>query len=215
MGVFPLLSLLLLVFATVAAPALQVDLSSRDVDDAVLVGQTRIAADRARFHAPYRVDVRQAPVDYVDVVTPFRRIALAAEQRLALGDRSFGQRQGLELLAAIGSRVDLHVELTFHPLNTYIGVPDYGVTLSRGATLVPIMRVERVPRFGPRVDGQPVPLPAPAGPMLPGGSQPMLGGTLIVQVDAARLAGPDAVTLVVREADRELARARIDLVRLR
>ena len=37
----------------------------------------------------------------------------------------------IDLLAESGDRLDVYVEMTFHPQNTYIGVPDYVVALMR------------------------------------------------------------------------------------
>src|SRR4029079_12443309 len=111
--------------------AAQLTLTPAEIEEAVRLGQTRIAADRTRFHAPYRILVTQAPVDYIDVVTPFRRVVLAADERARLGDRSFGQRQAIEMLNASHGQFDFVVELTFHPLNTFVTMPEYGVAVIR------------------------------------------------------------------------------------
>ena len=55
------------------------------VNDAIAIGQSRVESVRLRFHEPYRIRVAQPPVDYVDVVTPFRRVVLAAEERARVG----------------------------------------------------------------------------------------------------------------------------------
>jgi hypothetical protein len=201
--------------ALVAVEAAQRTLTTREVDEAILIGQSRIAADRARFHAPYRITVGQAPVDYVDVITPFRRVVLAAEQRLQIGDRSFGQQQALELLQAANGQFDVIVELTFHPLNTFVGIPPYTVTLLEGTNRIEPVALDRRPRFGARLEGLPSPLPTPAGALVPSGSQPMLGGTLVARFAGDAIDVEAAMDLVVAESGQTLARTRIDLGRLR
>ena len=59
-------------------------------------------AMRTRGRRPFRregeEDRRWVLLDYVDVVTPFRRVVLAAEARLRAGERLFGQREALAVL---------------------------------------------------------------------------------------------------------------------
>jgi hypothetical protein len=203
-------------------------LDPEEIQQAIAIGQSRLAQERERFHRGYRVMVGRAPVDYVEIVTPLRRIVLAAEAGATGGDRRFGQRQALELLAASGNQIDIYVELSFHPLNTFVGVPEYQVTLVPGGGVGAgePLTVDRIPRYGPRVSG--VPLPAPAGPVVPGGSQPMLGGTIIAHVDGGGLEATGVYEVVLRDVARlrqgsggqaaqasELARARVDLATMR
>src|SRR5262245_45601594 len=107
--------------------AAQLDVDPRTVLDAIAIGQSTFDADRLRFHAPYRIDVRQAPLDSVDVVTPFRRVVIAAELRARAGDRRFGQREGLAIVDKYPRQVSVHAEFTFHPQNTLVLVPAYAV----------------------------------------------------------------------------------------
>src|SRR4029453_14034876 len=95
--------------------------------DAIELGQSRIDDVRSRFHAAYHIEVMQPPVDYIEVVTPFRRIALDAETHTRAGERLYGQREALATLGDNPARVDVIVELTFHPLNNFVGVPSYTV----------------------------------------------------------------------------------------
>ena len=197
-------------------------LDPEEIQQAIAIGQSRLAQEHDRFHRPYRVMVGKAPVDYVEIVTPFRRIVVAAEAGATGSDRRFGQRQALELLAASGNQIDIYVELSFHPLNTFVGVPEYQVTLVRAGDVRARepLSVDRIPRYGPRVSG--VPLPVPTGPVVPGGSQPMLGGTIIAHVDGGVLEAMGVYELVIRDVvgnpprpASELARARVDLASMR
>jgi hypothetical protein len=198
------------------AGTVQTTLDPRAIGEAITIGQSRVERDRTRFHAPYRLAVNRAPVDYVEVITPFRRIVLAAEARAQIGDRSFGQRQAFELLAATPPDLELHVELTFHPLNTFVGVPDYTLSLvdPRTGRIEP-RSVDRVPRHEPRVDGMPLLRPIPGGVMLPRGGQPLLGGTIIARFDLRPLKPAAVYDAIVEDGGTELARTAADLSRLR
>ena len=166
--------------------AADLNLDPQLISRAIQLGQTSVSADLRRFHEPYRVVVSRAPVDYLEVVTPFRRIVLAAQTRFAAGDRRWGQRQAIELEAAAPRQIDFYAELTFHPLNSFVLVPLYRIriALPSGELLSP-RNTSSLPRYGPRVDGGNVPFtptPIPGGPV-PGRSQPMLGATIIASFD--------------------------------
>src|SRR4029453_8197881 len=118
-----------LVAFTAAVSAFEPSLDPRSLADAIDLGQSRIDDVRSRFHAAYHIEVMQPPVDYIEVVTPFRRIALDAEARARAGERLYGQREALATLGDNPSRLDVVVELTFHPLNNYVGVPAFTVSL--------------------------------------------------------------------------------------
>ena len=200
----------------VGAAAYQPTLDRGAINDAIAIGQSRVDAARARYHLPYHLPVAWPPVDYVDVVTPFRRVVLAAEERARIGDRAFGQREALALLADRMS-LALFVELTFHPLNTYVGVPSYDVTLAdtASAQTITARRIDRIPRYGMRLDGMPLPYAYPAVPPTPGSSQPMLGGTLIAEFDNGAVKTTGMYHVIVEDNGRELARVRVDLAILR
>jgi len=189
-------------------------LDRQAIEDAIAIGQSRIESVRVRFHQPYRIDVGRAPVDYVDVVTPFRRLELAVEERARLGERLFPQRDALSVVAEHGDRLELFVELTFHPQNTYVGVPAYTVTLTRaGRAPIEPLNVQRVPRFGSRFEGYPLPYPRP--PLLPSGSDPMLGGTLVLSFSGKQLDPVGTYELMVEESGKALARIPVTLASVR
>jgi hypothetical protein len=208
-------ALLLLGCSLPAAATVQMVLDPRSINEAIAIGQSRIDRDLTRFHAPYRLDVSRAPLDYIEVVTPFRGIVLIAQSRARIGDRSFGQRQALELIAD-PPRVEFWLEFTFHPLNTYVGVPPYTVALEQyGGRRIEPTGIERQPRHGPRVEGMPLPLPVPGGVTLPETAQPLTGGTVIARFDGRRLEPSGVYDVILEEGGKELARVRVDLGRLR
>jgi hypothetical protein len=210
---FPL-CLVLLAGGTAAAFERTLDL--RLVNEAIALGDSRVPVVRARFHQPYRLPVAIAPVDYIEVITPFRRIVQITEERARAGSRTLGQP---ETIAAAGERyglLELAVEFTFHPLNSYVGVPAYEVELVQAVPAVRILprQLARIPRFGARVEG-PSPSTRDALPTTPGPTTPMLGGTVIAGFEAESLQPAGVYDVVVTEGEKSLARARLDLGRLR
>jgi hypothetical protein len=209
--------LIALVASSVGVVAFEQALSLPSLSEAIEIGQSGIDDVRSRFHAAYHIDVAQPPVDYVEVVTPFRRVALDAQAHTRAGDRLYGQREALAMLGDDPSRVDIIAELTFHPLNTFVGVPDYSVSLlpiPNGPRVLP-RQISRIPRFGPRLSGTPLPYPYTVGPPAPNGSQPLLGGSLIATFAGQALNPQGTYWVVVSDPSKELARARVDFSKLR
>jgi hypothetical protein len=197
--------------------AFEDQLTPEALSQAIAIGQTGIDARRVEFHKPYRLLIGTAPLDYVDVVTPFRRIALAAEARLRAGERLLGQRDAMAMLDENPDLVELRLELTFHPMNTFIGVPPYLVQLiavASGQGVEP-RSVDRLPRFGPRVGGQTPISPTQGVGLAPGPTQPLLGGTVVVAFDGRRLDQRGQYEVVIIENDKVVARAQLDLSALR
>jgi hypothetical protein len=203
-----------------AAPALQPDLDPQSVTEAIALGQSALDGGRTAFHRPYRFAIGRPPLDSVEIVTPFRRVVIAAELRARVGDRRFGQREGLAVAASYPGQLSVHAEFTFHPLNTFVLVPQYRITwVTRRGTRIEAAHTESAPRIGPKTgpDALPVPLGG-AGGVRPGSGQPMTGATVVAYFDGRRLVedGEPAVELVIDEAGRsELARLPIDLAPLR
>jgi hypothetical protein len=195
---------------------MQTTLDRRAIEEAIFMGQSRFDRERNRFHVAYRVNVSRSPVDWIDVITPFHRVALAAEGRARLGDRSFGQREALAALAAAPNLVELLVELTFHPQNTFVGVPAYDVSLTRAQDKpIKAQYINRYPRFGPRTEVSGPTLPNPnAAPVL-GTGQPMLGGTMVVQFTADALDANGRYDIVIAEGGKEQVRAGLDFGKMR
>ncbi len=205
-----------LISSSAIIAAFEPSLDPQTLAEAIALGQSRIDDMRSRFHAPYRIDVMQPPVDYIEVVTPFRRIALDAEAHTRAGERLYGQREALATLGDNPSRVDVIVELTFHPLNNYIGVPDFTVNVvpAGGMPIAP-RGIIRTPRFGPRLSGMPLPYPYETGPPSRQGSQPLLGGSVVATFDGTTLDGRGTYLILIREGGKDVAKASVNFGRLR
>jgi len=201
---------------TAAVSAFEPALDPRSLADAIELGQSRIDDMRSRFHASYHIEVMQPPVDYIEVVTPFRRIALDAEARTRAGERLYGQREALATLGDNPARLDVVIELTFHPLNNYVGVPSFTVSLvPPGGRPIEPRTISRVPRFGPRLSGMPLPYPYVANSAAPQGSQPLLGGSIVATFDGTALDARGTYVVIVRDSGKDVAKATADLARLR
>jgi hypothetical protein len=206
---------------TVSAGAIELTLDQRSIEQALYIAHSSIQADHFRFHADYRFTVAKAPVDFVEVVSPFRRLVLLAETSFQQGRRMFGQREALAALQPDPDRVEVYVELTFHPHNTFVNIPEYGVELvpvgRAGAGIQP-GTIDRLPRFGPRLDASsyPFPYPYPVAPRVPSGTEPLLGGTLIARFHGSTIDPQAMYEVVVKDGDKELGRTwRMNLATLR
>jgi hypothetical protein len=205
-----------IVCGVASTEAVQLTLDRRAIEEAIYIGQSRIESERTRFHVPYRVRVTQPPIDWIDVITPFHRVELAAETNARSGRRQFGQQEAQEILRGVSDQIDLLIEMTFHPLNTFVAVPPYQVEviLPGGRRLGP-RRIDRFPRFGPRPESPGPALPTPSASLVFGGGQPVVGGTMLAPLDGSMLDPKQRVDVVVMDGKTELARAAVDLGQMR
>jgi hypothetical protein len=207
--------------AVVPARAIEMALDRRAIEQALYIAHSSIQSTRFQFHADYRFTVGKAPLDFVEIVSPFRRLVLEAETSFRQGRRMFGQREALAALQPDPDRVEVYVELTFHPMNTFVNIPEYAVELaplSAPGQRVRPGTIDRLPRFGPRVEGEsyPFPYPYPVAPRVPAGTDPLLGGTLIARFHGSSIDPQGVYEVVVREGEKELGRTwRVNLGQLR
>ncbi len=205
-----------LLSGTTGLSAIQATLDRRAIEEAIVIGQSRFDAERTRLHNGYRIVVSRSPVDWIDVITPFYRVALAAEEKARLGDRVFGQREAAAALSAAPNLIELLIELTFHPLNTYVGIPAYGVSLNRAQDKpIAAQFINRYPRFGPRTATSGPALPNPNAAPILGNGQPMLGGTLVVQFAADAIDASGRYDIVIVDAGKEVVRTGVDFGKMR
>jgi hypothetical protein len=206
----------LITYGVVSAGAVQLTLDRRAIEEAIYIGQSRIESERTRFHTPYRVRVARPPIDWIDVITPFHRVELAAEKNARSGGRQFGQRDAMDAVRDFPNQIDLLIEMTFHPLNTFAAVPGYQVeVILPGGSRVTPRSVERFPRFGPRPESPGPALPTPSSSAVFGGGQPVVGGTMVAALDGTTLEPNQRLDVVVMDGKIEMARTAVDLARMR
>lgn len=131
----------------VAAFAVLLSMTTADLQRATSVGR-RSDAERARFHAPYLIEVKDATVEQIEVTTEFRRAVLVVEERARAGDYMFGVRQLEAALRPYHNQVAIRAKLRFHPQNRFTSVPSYEIRVGeardrlvalRAATREPIL----------------------------------------------------------------------------
>lgn len=206
----PLAAIMMSVAGATALAGVQTNVDLPAIDEALTLIRSGSPAELTRFNEPYRVKVEKAPVDYLEVVTPFRRIVLMGVAKSAVGDRSFGQRQAIDSLAEGGERLDVYAEMTLSPFNTYIGVPDYVVALiDRSGKRLEATATTRLSRWTPRLPGPP-PVPPFGMPTIPRGS-PLIGATVIAGFELKTLVPDATYDVIVELGKEELARAGIAL----
>jgi hypothetical protein len=120
-----------------AAP-LNVSIARADVDRAVGIAR-KTEAERQRFHDPYFVQLGSPSVVSMEVISEFRRVVLAAEDRERSGDRSFTAAQAEEVIRPWRGRISIIAHVKYSPLNRLISVPQYELTLA-GARGTPDLR---------------------------------------------------------------------------
>ena len=207
--------LALLASAVPASTAFELRFDRPVLEAALSIGQSRVQTVHTRFHEPYRIKVAAAPVDFVEIVTPFRKVVLAAESAWRTAGSLYGLRAAQETLGA-GDEVAVYVEMTFHPHNTFIGMPDYRIALGQDGNDVLPASIERIPRSGPRLEDVPsISLPVPGGVVTPKRSQPVTGGTLIAHFATGILDAQGIYEVRVLDGAKALGTARVDFSKLR
>ena len=119
----------------------KVHIDRRTVERALALGRAS-DRERAQFHARYVYPVTSPVVDRVEIITEFRRVMLASEEQVRMGNRQFGLREALPLLQPWRGRVAIIAHVRFHPHNTFIEVPPYEVSV--GDAIAPL-ETERIP----------------------------------------------------------------------
>ena len=183
------------------------------------IGQSRIDATRERLHAAYHVSVNRPPIEYLEIVTPFRRVVLDAETSARQGQRLYGQREALAALGGNPTRVDIVVEMTFHPQNTFVACL---TTVFRNPTTPPSRRTRRaaeatdgLARFVGPVEQTYLTYPYSASGILPNLSQPLLGGRLVAVFDGPTLMAHPRSKVTILDGNQELAVVDLDVGTMR
>ena len=130
--------------------ALDVALSQEDIERALAIARGS-QAERARFHSRYLFATNDATVTQLEVTTEFRRFVVTAEDRLQHGDWMFAQgtRAAERALAPRRGQMTIVARLRFNPLNTYISVPAFEISLG-----VPSLDSRTTAQYAPPIPSQ-------------------------------------------------------------
>jgi hypothetical protein len=142
-------------------------IGTASIERAIALGRSSDRAARQRFHDAYLIRLNDPLLDRLEIVTEFRRVVLATEDRARAGDIDWGPRQAADMLRPWRGRISLILHVTFPPNNVYRRMPRFDIVLygrpqTRAAGRIePLDRLE-TPRYLP---GQPAP---PGTPILGG-----------------------------------------------
>ena len=172
----------------------------QDIERALKLAQARDDT-RAQFHAPYIVNVNDATLERVEVITEFRRYVLTTEEQLRMGRWLFAQgiKDAQGILRPWRGRLSLVSRLRFHPHNTLLGLPPYELTIG-DPDIVPVDVVR-------------TPITALLSGKAHDWSAPLLGATIESVFDAVSVG--DTVRPVRLSLDgKDVARVSIDFSKL-
>jgi hypothetical protein len=137
--------------------AIDTDLTEADARRAVGIAISTKPA-RARFHESYRIPVKDATVERVEVITEFRRFVMASEEQalkgnwmLARGGFDSKGRTLRDILQQWRGQVSIRTSLRFHPHNAYSMLPAIDVLIGEPSFLP--LEVSRNPIMNTPPDG--------------------------------------------------------------
>lgn len=191
------------VITAASAPlgAFETFIDGRAIGRAIAIGRSD-QLKRSLFHQAYTIRIGDPVVSRVEVVTEFRRVVLAAEERARLGDALWGAREATEALRPFRGTVAIVAQVTFHPQNRYVSVPPFDLVIYQRAPGTPPLRaldVRALPRLPPGL--------APPG-------SAMLGATVTATFDARSLDRFGSYLAGIFQEQREILRVPIDLGRM-
>ena len=140
------IGILLTVLGQAGANAIDVRLTEEDIQRATELARfPHTDAERAQFHKRYTVVVNGPVVGYfavetIEVITPFRRMELIAEEHARVNDlfARGGLHDAEEAIQPWRDRVSVVVRLRFDLTKIITGVPDADVTLEGPSPAFPI-----------------------------------------------------------------------------
>jgi hypothetical protein len=132
--------------AAVPARALIVSLSEADVERGLRLSGA-FDEQRTAFHAPYLVDLGDATVAQIEVITEFRRLVLLAESHRNQGDWLFTQspQRAEAALRPWQGLVTIVAHLRFNPQNVLVSAPPYAIEVGLPGRLVPAVETTTTP----------------------------------------------------------------------
>ena len=203
---YPLLLPLACALALGALPrlgALDVSLSQQDIERALAIARSP-EAERGRFHSRYRFAVNDATVPQVEVITEFRRVVIAGEDRLLKGDWMFtqGTRAAETAVRPWHEQLAIVAQLRFNPMNTYVTVPRLDIMVGDSLLegVVAPLAAHTTPRFS---------LPFPVAGKRGVTTSSLVGAVLETDFQASAIGQTKRLVSVLMEGN-ELARTTID-----
>jgi hypothetical protein len=134
--------------------AIEVDLTRAEVERALKLARGT-EAQRAQFHAPYRIPTADAFVERLEVITEFRRAVLIAEERVAAGEWAFGisPRSVEDALKPWRRKISIRTHIRFHPQNVYPMTPQIEISVGVGRDQLVPLRTHTDPQYAAATRG--------------------------------------------------------------
>ncbi len=187
-----------------ARPSLELSPDRIAIERAVRIGRGPEAQLQA-FEEPYRIRLGGPTFMELEVVTPFRRVVLAARQRQLLQDSTWGYSEAAAVLQPYRGLVTLILRVALSPANVDYTLPAFDMAVyprpGAGPNRLQPIEVRRLPQY---ITGQ----LAPAG-------SPVLGGLIEETFDAAPLQAEGAALVGLFADGREVQRVPVDFNSLR
>ena len=201
----PVLSFALAIALLAPIGATDLVLGPAELEHALTIGRAS-DAERARFHDRYLVTLTDPTAQQLEVKSEFRRVVLAAEDRIRQGDHVFSARQANEATRPWRGKLTIALRLRFHPQNVLARVPSYEVAIGQpggaAAATLKALDVRRTPLY------------AVAGPgQKRGAATPLVGGLVESDFDAVEIGQTTRGIRVMLEG-KEVARTAIDFARI-
>jgi hypothetical protein len=197
------IGILCVVLGQAGVNAIDAELTVKDIERATeLARWPHTDAERAQFHQRYTVPVKGPVVEYfaiekIEIITPFRRLELIAEEHARLNDlfARGGVGDAQEALRPWRDRVSIVAHLRFDLAKLIPGVPELEMTLGGSNPVFPITTDSS------RIE-------------IANGNQTQIIGGLVDAGFAVRDFGPTAQPVVVWWNGKELARVAVDFAKL-
>jgi hypothetical protein len=188
------------------AHAIAVSMSPADTQRALRLAA---AADpvRASFHAPYTIRIKDSVIQNLEVLTPYRRTVIAAEDAAKRGDWAVAHgAQGLaghgveEAVKPWQQKVTILAALQLNAMHTFVNVPNCEIMMG-GVPVIASLDRRMTPRSSRPYTNHGVTTTA------------LLGALIEADFDAAGVGQTTRDVIVLCEG-RDVARAAIDFSRL-
>ena len=197
------IGMLFALLAPAGLGAINVRLGLEDIQRATdLARFPHTDAERAQFHKRYMVAVNSPVVEYfavenIEVITPFRRMELIAEEHARVNDlfARGGLRDAEEALRPWRDQVSIVVRLRFDQTKVIPGVPAADVTIEGPVLVLPTTTNS-------------------SGIYTRTGDQSWLVGGLVEAVFDAQAVSQGTQPVIVRWNGKEIARAAVDFAAL-
>lgn len=204
----------------IGASAFEREIDDAALDDAIRLGRRGSEEEKIGFHRRYVFTGGAAPLSSISLVTEFRRVVLAAEDRVRFGDHLWSLREARDLLRPVRNKLEIIADVNFHPQNAYATVPQYEIRIiPKEGREIRATDLKTTARYGLQSVPSPTdppfyPFPPPSLPIGPG-AEPLMGAWVSAVFDGSALDAKAFAVVGVSEGGKDLGRISVDLGRVR